>query len=444
MAFPIGLTWIMLGYYILGYAGEGLYLSSNIVLQICLMFVFLALSFHRIKKDSRPFNREHSSYGLQQFISAFDRTCKWLVYLILSLLAVRAIGVLSEVLLRPLFPWDAWRGYAIEAKVWFSFPDRFDAFTGPFFLADEIYWTGETTHPSGLGLIWLWFVQNIGDWNDSLMNAGWPIVWICTGLLLFGFSRLGKVRLTIALMTTYAFLSMPFVSTHAVLAGYADIWISVLFLVISGLIYLKYKWRQSASIFVPVIAGCLGMLMLKEHGILWVGVICLSMAISNIWLKIDRARVLLIVGVISVIVLLVYYYALGPSGQWLGNEGRLGIAGGVALVFPPSYESLFSILKHLYIYSNWHLFWYFFTVLYIAGLAISIFSYPDVAYFRVTMILSLSGAVFAGICVFTDFSQSVVDGTSVNRILLHITPTASFFCALTLEKLFQLSRCRGA
>lgn len=70
----------------------------------------------------------------------------WL--LLLAWIALRFALLLGEVLVRPLYPWDAWTQWSTKARVWFELRTM-----APFLPA------GEWMHPGTLGLLQTWESQ---------------------------------------------------------------------------------------------------------------------------------------------------------------------------------------------------------------------------------------------------------------------------------------------
>ncbi|GAF67267.1 unnamed protein product, partial [marine sediment metagenome] len=147
----------------------------------------------------------------------------------LASLAVRGAIIAREVWLRPLYPWDAWSAWAVKPKTWFlldhyvpfvSMPDWLSSAQGD--LYTEVAWH----YPNALAWIELWFASAAGGWIEPLINLPWLGLWIALLLGHYGQWRaLGMDRVR-ALIFVYALGSLPLLSVHVALAGYADLWVA--------------------------------------------------------------------------------------------------------------------------------------------------------------------------------------------------------------------------
>ncbi len=138
------------------------------------------------------------------------------ITLMLIICVVNLIFALHEVLIKPTFAWDAWRGW--EPK------------TLQFYYNRSLDAPMETigNHGSVSTNAQLWIMLAINDPDSLLSHLPWWLAYLSTGLALFGFGK-ERYGLITGWMLITAFLSMPYVVTHAALAGYADLWLCLIF-----------------------------------------------------------------------------------------------------------------------------------------------------------------------------------------------------------------------
>ncbi|MEZ5567542.1 MAG: hypothetical protein R3E54_04230 [Halioglobus sp.] len=169
------------------------------------------------------------------------------VAVLLGLLLLRYATLLEELLLRPLYAWDAWMNWAPKAIVWLAHGSMV-AYVSPEQWAEQagaaLYTLGNKQawdYPVTVPLFQLWSMLGIGTWDHSAVYLPWLLAPLCLALAIFGHLRLAGVSLPLAVTCCYLLLSMPYVNVHAVLAGYADLWQAAVF----GLgVCALYEWRR--------------------------------------------------------------------------------------------------------------------------------------------------------------------------------------------------------
>ncbi|WP_376695239.1 hypothetical protein [Wenzhouxiangella sp. EGI_FJ10305] len=419
MAFPLGMVGVILGYVLLDGLGIGLQYAWNAGLQLTVAVILGTVAWWRRRRSAEEFTMAVNG-GWRELAP----WAQWLVAGLLGWMILRWLGIVVEVMHRPLFPWDAWYAYGAQAKVWF-FAEKLGVFANgsAWFASDEPAWSvGGVRHPPGIGLIQLWMVQSLGRWDDALMNLPWPLVFAGLGVAFVGLARIAGVSLLVSVVCLWLVMSLPVLDIQAVLAGYGDLWIAVyLFLATCGLMLLR---REGDKGLIAVIAAAVaGLLLIKEVGAFWLCPVVLGLLAG--WLTIFR---LLLTGVVVV--------AIGVAGLWwlgepvkIGILGEFGFADGVP-VFPGYVPMWGALATHLFVLPNWHLFW-----------CLVALSLPAVWIacrrnhsLRVPVFTGLGGVIaLFGIYAFSDLGHSVIDGTSVNRLLLHPVPVLGLMLALVAE-----------
>lgn len=428
MGLPLGLAGVIGGYLVLGHWGPGLHFGLNVAIQAGLAVALATLAWWRWQRpEPEPGPSPAADHWLK--LSAGWR---WLIGLVLAWLAVRWLGILVEVVHRPLFPWDAWYAYGIQAKVWFFHP-QLDVFANGWrwFEAQMPAWaSGGTRHPPGIGLIQLWFLQALGRFDDALMNLAWPFALVSTGLVLFGMLRLAGAPLAVAVGTVAVIATLPIVNTQAVLAGYGDLWIA-LFVLVALSAGAMARWRHPRWLLVSMVAVA-GMVSIKETGWLWVPVVGLGLAAG--WMRLRWLALMVLLGAIAFAVVL----------WWLGEPirvstlGRLGFADG-ELVFPEginldAWRNIVmwpDLLRQLLVQDNWHLFWYLVPLVFAGGLCLV---RADRVFAMASIVVWGGLAVLVAFFSFSSLGNSVIDGSSVNRLVLHLVPSIGLLAGLVAAR----------
>lgn len=152
--------------------------------------------------------------------------------------------VFSEALLRPTYPFDAWRGW--EPKAIQFFHNR--ALDAPMVTIGN--------HGLVSVLAQVWAMLAVGDSGSTLTHFPWPLAFVATGLAIYEFGCERYNRITGALAAT-AFFSMPLMATHAALAGYADSWLTLI-VTLAAMALVEYvknpRFRTGALLVVYAIA----------------------------------------------------------------------------------------------------------------------------------------------------------------------------------------------
>src|SRR6185312_10746285 len=125
-------------------------------------------------------------------------------------LVVHAWLMADEILLRPMYPWDAWAAWLMKPKAW-MLGGHLDAFVGFDDWLTDATGTLRTAqswnYPEALGRLALWAALLAGVYG--------------------GVRTLGLAR-DRSIVTVYALGSLPLINVHVALAGYADLWIATL------------------------------------------------------------------------------------------------------------------------------------------------------------------------------------------------------------------------
>lgn len=352
---------------------------------------------------------------------------------LLALLALEFFVIASQSTALPSLAWDAWNAWAAKSKGWY-FADRFVPVVG--FDAWLAAPAGETItvtapyYPGVLPRAMVWMASASGSWNESAIHALWPALWAALGLALFGYACLAGLARTQAAVTCAAVLTLPLVTAHASLAGYADLWLgsAVLF---AGVHLLRTfaardearAWRADAAM------AALWLLLLpaiKLEGVVWLACALGAIALALLpprW-RWPALGALVLVWAISL-----------PFGGWpvpLPGVGTLrwgwgqievGVYGTMALTWRPVADEVF---QSLYLLPNWSLLWYVLPLVLltrwraVAGNAAAVLGW---------WLLFGYGFLFL-LFFFTDAAAWAENLTSLNRVLMQIVPLSVFWLSV--------------
>jgi hypothetical protein len=437
MAFPLGMVGVIAGYILFEWLGIGLQFSWNVAFQAILAAGFGLTAWWRWRsvENTLAWSRGDDWFELPGWAKA-------LVVGVLAWVGLRWVGIVVEVVQRPLFPWDAWYAYGNQAKVWF-YEKQFDSIVGlrQWLRADTPKWSsGGTRHPPGIGLSQLWFAQSLGRWDDALMNIGWPGVGLSLGLFTAGTIRLIGGHILVAVGTAALLLTLPILDTQMALAGYGDLWIGSFLAVAVGCVALSRKFAQ-AGLLLLALAAVVGMLSYKQTAQAWVPVLGLG-ALAG-WV---RLRWIALAGLLGL--------GLGVFSLWwlqetvsLSTLGSFGFNVG-GLVWPQeitmeTWRDLVmwsELLRHLLVYPNWHLLWYLMPFLFVASWLVG---WSDRAVLLQAVALWTGLAVLIGVFALTSLGNAVVNGSSVNRLVLHFVPGIVLLMGWVLAQRYPAPDVRG-
>jgi hypothetical protein len=333
---------------------------------------------------------------------------RWVAALALAMLALRLGTLAIEVLLRPLFAWDAWSQWATKAKVWAGLRDIVPFVGFDDWLARKPGYTDTAPHyPPAIPLLQTWMALALGRWDDALVNLPWLAAFVALGLGLFGQLRRLGTGTSWAIVATYLALSLPLLNVHVALAGYADFHIAAVY-ALAVLALADWEERGGRGALLLLVAtGCL-LPLLKIPGVAWLG----TLAVGLVLAALGTARMRIAGGALALL-------ALVAAATILLRPGRIGV--------PPAAEQqriVESLVQHFFAFGSWNLLWYALPI-------VVAVRWREVAARKATAAAIACGFAFlAWTFLFTKTGDWVVDYTTVNRALLHIAPAVVAFAAL--------------
>ena len=360
------------------------------------------------------------------------------ICLLLALIAYRYCGLAQEIWLRPLYPWDAWMNWAPKAVVWFNLHEL-AAYVSPREWLDnpgdvQSYTTGALNawkYPETVPLIQLWGMLGAGASDQNYSNLPWLLAPLAFALALYGHLRSSGSSALVAVIACYILLSIPYLTVHAALAGYADLWLALAFGAGAMALHewqVARNWSWGLLTFLFAFACT----QLKLPGIILGGIILAVFFVSAI----NPSRKTVVIAA-STLLAVSAFVALAGLDLEIPALGRLKISttsivvphlGAYELHYRPVHAALASSLFSL---SNWNIFWYLFiTLLLLKTAGLEILNRPSVELQCIALVFLFFGFVF----YFTHISQYVQDFTTVNRAILYIIPASVFYACRSLSQ----------
>jgi hypothetical protein len=336
---------------------------------------------------------------------------RWLVTILLVLIIVRVGTLAIDVLMRPLFAWDAWSQWGTKAKVWSGLRDIVPFIGYEDWLArDKVGYTDTApNYPWTIPLLQTWMTLVLGRWDDALMNLPWLAAFLALGMGVYGQMRRLGVESGWAAVSSYLVLSLPLLNVHVALAGYADLHVAAAYaLAVLALVQLDREGTRRPGTMVLLACSAVILPLLKLPGIAWVGTLVLGAALALYGTTRARMAALAVVVLAGTVAVGLYF-------------GSSKIAPDAAAT---QYRVVDSLVQHLFAFGNWNLLWYVFPLALAVG-------WKQAMALKGTLIALACGFSFLGWTFFyTQAGDWVVDYTTVNRAVLHIAPASTVVGAM--------------
>ncbi len=348
---------------------------------------------------------------------------------------IAAIGlmVVSEVLMRPTYPWDAWSAWSVKARVWADLGPNIDFVSFPRWVeaaSAEVFTNEAWNYPETLPLIQLWMSGWQRDWDPAAANLPWASCGLALALLIYQSARMLALGPLAAMISTFFLCSLPILITQLALAGYADIWVC------AGLLLFVACLQGQLEGWISPLASWLALalvLSLKLEGVVWamIGVATLMAAYLS-----ARGRWWL--AGVAVLAFVLWWLSGGFSFE-LGSMAvsvtpqviELPYLGRYPLGFDNQFGSMFSAFVEL---PNWHMLWLFG----VPAAAMAIWPNRGQAQGRGLAVFLALGLGFLFVLFFcTQAAVWAETMTASNRLALHLVPAAGLWTAVLLGR--QLS-----
>lgn len=371
------------------------------------------------------FLREHRSMDhIDQGSSGWNALC----WLLLALLAAHWLLAALQALWLPTLTWDAWTTWLGKPKAW-SGAESLSAFQtlhawsaaggegGPSALAPH--------YPESLPRYLMLLVSAAGGWSSAISHLPWLLLQPMVAISVYAGLRRGGGGAGLAMLATYALLSLPLVDAHLSLAGYLDLWMAAL-LALAAL--ALWRWRLSGEHrqLLQCLLFTLALPLLKQEGAVWLllmlaTVVLLALPVRLRWLLIGFGLLALLIGLLAGGLPIP---APGLGMVWL-RWGEITVPGigDIALALHPVLPEVFA---SLFLLPNFHLLWWLLPAGVLVGWRQHRF---DRGANALGLLLSFGLAFVGFLFFFTDAAAWAKNLTSLNRIVLQLAPVAILFLA---------------
>lgn len=367
-----------------------------------------------------------------------DRSSLWhlLWFVPLALFVAERGGVMvQELALRPLFAWDAWMNWVPRAVVWFHY-ETLTPFVAPneWLLRssdDLVYTLGNrraSEYPPGVPLLLLWQMLGAGTSDHTLLYLPWLLLPAAVAMALWGHLRLGGTPASLAALAVYALLSLPLLDIHAVLVGYADLWLAAAFGLGAMAISANSGVRHSRYLVLAGLAAA-ACISFKTPGlafsaILITGVLASVSGVSPQW----RSWCGMSLVGITLAVLIAGW--LLPAG-WPIDGLKLTLPGALPELVFKVQPLLPYLVETALLDANWHLLW----PLFLVTIAVSAVVGRGQAFSELGTLSLLAGIAFL-ITIFglTQYFWQVKSAVTFNRAVLYLVPLMIF---VTFQRIGQ-------
>jgi hypothetical protein len=348
-----------------------------------------------------------------------------LLWILLALLAVHAALMMDEILLRPMYPWDAWAAWLLKPKAW-----MLGGHLDPFVPFDE--WLADASgtlrtaptwnYPEALGRLAVWFASAWGEWNAGVVGALWFALWLALLAGVYGQLRALGLQRDRAVIAVYALGSLPLINVHVALAGYADLWIATL-LAFACLSWVRGLESGERGHF--VLAGLFAAMLplVKLEGRIWLVLLGGAMLYARMPPRLRRIALVLAPIVASGIVAayLLRWPLIAPMLD------RVGLSADTGVLLEHAPAVIGAAAAGLFAQYNWHLFWFAVALTLLVRLPELKRSSPLRA---LGLFLLLGCAFLFALFVLTPAGKWAESYTAVNRLSLQIVPAMLVFAAL--------------
>jgi len=348
-----------------------------------------------------------------------------LLWALLALLALHAWLMFDEILLRPMYPWDAWAAWLLKPKAWMlgGHVDRFVGFDEWLADASGKLRTAQTwSYPETLGRVAIWFSSAWGEWNAGVVGAIWFALWLALLAGCYGQLRTLRLQRDRALVATYALGSLPLINVHVALAGYADLWIATLlaFACLAWMRALETGERGHAAL---AVLFALMLPLVKLEGSIWLVILGGAMIYARMPPRFRRIALALapLVGGGVVVAYLLRFPLVAPALD------RIGLTADTEVLMTHAPAVIGAAAEGLFAQYNWHLFWFAVAL----TLALRFGELRASPALRVLGLFLLLGCGFLfALFVLTPAGKWAESYTAVNRLSLQIVPAMLAFAAL--------------
>lgn len=352
-----------------------------------------------------------------------------LIVVLLVLLSAHLAMTLSNNLLRPIFPWDAFTTWMYRAKAW-ALQNSISPMAS---VNDWIAAGGQSgyalyasQYPTALSIYAAFMSALAGGWQPAAASVPWSLCLLSLCMTAHGLLVLAGISNRRALIGAYLLGSMPLLNIHAGLAGYGDLWMALYAgCGLAGLLVWRICGRAAALwlALVLLIAGT----QIKTEGWLWLGLGLSFITIEWIAIRVGYLKVLASLPVLAGAIwgLGITSIMLGPLGQWGFDETNLhaGALGSYALrPFNPtgSYWSILFEQGNFLLLASFYF-------LALALISINV-RRRAASFWLMGLLIAGSQLIIFGLSSYSLYAET---GTAIARLFLHFAPVAAVSIVLS-------------
>jgi len=336
---------------------------------------------------------------------------QWILLLLLAALTLLQLKFIhDEVLLRPTFPWDAWRGWEPETLQHLE--------------SRSLSATLQTVGNYGniASQVHLWTMLATGSGKAPITHIPWLFAYVAIGLVIFGQMRLRHGFLPSAI-GGFALLSLPYLSIHAALAGYADIWLMLAFTL--GVFSLALAGEKNRARLFMLFGIYLTTTLLSKRAGIPMSVSLVACLIFSL-IRWTPARVAVVASIPIILGALIAAIMQG----YISLQATLPLLGDIDLnkdyirlpfVMRYSFELSFNLwpfVEALFLFGNWHLV----TALFVVCIVTLILKQERDASLALPLLGWFSSLILIGGFFLTLSPASAADQTALSRALLYVVP----------------------
>jgi hypothetical protein len=333
---------------------------------------------------------------------------------LLAWLALRFAFLFADVVLQPLYPWDAWIQWATKARVWFEL-HRMVPFvdTAQWLAGNGAFYTDAS--PSYPATVPLWQVLSsvaLGRFDDALMNIPWWMLAVAFTTAIYGALRRFDFGPLAALAGAAVVATLPILDMHVALAGYADLPMAAYFTLaaLALLFALERRDRGDALVALLFAAACP---TIKQPGIVWLATLAVPLVVGLV----PRFGIKLVLAGFAVALAMLLVLAQ-TSASVLGYRLHLD--------FAPPWSGL---ADSLFLLGTWNILWY--GVVAAAAIGVRDWTAPRIA--PLTMLVAAGVLFLFFVFAFTNARAWVDTQTTVNRAILHLAPLVVVWAMLVFR-----------
>ena len=211
---------------------------------------------------NRQLNLNYFSWGIIVFVG--------------MLILLKQVLIMNEVIVRPLFAWDAIDSWVQRSQEWFlqapEHPFYYKTDTNEWYQGPWVERLGTYPHPFTSSLISLWGMSILNSHQIPAANIAWALTPLALAAVVSGHLIDKGIKPIPSAIGGYLVFSLPYVNVHAALPGYGDLWLTSYFTCAVLLACTALK-RKSGAILIAALIATIGLITSKRLGILLAGTI---------------------------------------------------------------------------------------------------------------------------------------------------------------------------